>query len=169
VVNRYEHVPQFELGGLEVTPLLDDPVLACLPAGHPALDHDPTTLAHLRGERFIAGRPGSLCNAMTREACRTAGFEPNVAFETSDGTFMCALVAAGAGVALMSALLVTTAARTVNTRAAQPAPSPRRILAVHRPKAPRMPAIRTAVDALRTAGQHWQTALDEPPTAHTPA
>ena len=90
-------------------------------------------------------------------------------FETSDSTFMCALVAAGAGVALMPALLVATAARTASTRAIQPAPSPRRILAVHRPKAPRMPAIRTAVDALRTAGQHWQAALEVPPPAHTPA
>jgi DNA-binding transcriptional LysR family regulator len=169
VAYRYEHVPQLALDGLEVTPLLEDPVLACLPAGHPALDHDPTKLAHLRDERFIAGRPGSLCHAMTHEACRIAGFEPNVTFETSDSTFMCALVDAGAGVALMPALLVTTAARAVTTRAPQPAPSPRRIFAVHRSKAPRMPSIHKAVDALRTAGQHWQAALDVPPAAHTPA
>jgi DNA-binding transcriptional LysR family regulator len=69
----------------------------------------------------------------------------------------------------MPALLVATAGRPVRTRAIQPATSPRRISAVHRPDTPRMPAIRTTVDALRMASRAWHAALSVTPDAHASA
>jgi DNA-binding transcriptional LysR family regulator len=162
VVYDYQHVAEPALDALQVTRLLDDPILACLPAGHSALEDGPVKLSLLRREQFIAGRSGSSCFALTREACRIAGFEPDITFHTDDSTFTCALVAAGAGVALMPALLAATSGHPVIAREIQPTIPPRRIAAVHRPGAARLRAISAALDALAAVVHRWHDAALDP-------
>src|SRR3954468_14071417 len=92
VVYEYPVVSSPPLSGLEITHLADDPVLVCLPPGHPSAEQDRVPLDALRHEVFAAGRRGSLCHALTRELCVGAGFEPNIAVETEDVAFTAALV-----------------------------------------------------------------------------
>ena len=141
VAYEYPHLPGVDHTGLVATPLLDDPMLVCLPPGR---EH--AALEDLRDEAFVAGRRGSHCHAFARALCRAHGFEPRIAFETDDIAFTCALVNAGMGVAIMPELLVSTAPEPVAT---QPLDiGPRRIFALHRASATGLPSVAAAVGAL---------------------
>jgi DNA-binding transcriptional LysR family regulator len=129
---EYDFVPLAVPAGLEVVPLLDDPVLVVLPAGHPAAARETVALADLAGEDWIGSTARSSCHPFTRRACRAAGFEPNVVAETNDHHVLERLVATGVGVALVSQLSLSPAAEGVVARPIAPGPLRRRILAAHR-------------------------------------
>jgi DNA-binding transcriptional LysR family regulator len=59
------------------------------------------SLADFADRRFIASSPTSSCGSSVVVACRTAGFEPDIAHQIDDFPTMMRLVAAGAGVALV--------------------------------------------------------------------
>jgi DNA-binding transcriptional LysR family regulator len=150
VVYEYAYTPLAPGDALALVHLLDDPMLACVP---PALlpASGRLSLARLREERFVAGRVDSPCAAFARAACRDAGFEPEIAFETDDIGFTCALVAAGLGVALMPELLLRTAAGRPDTIPPEPALPPRRIYVAFRRAAERLAGVRAGLDALARA------------------
>jgi len=90
-------------------PLMDDPVLAVLPATHPlAARSDPSTtcdLADLAGERWVAGC--LRCRAHLLALATRAGFEPDVRHDTDDYVVVQNLVAAGLAVALLPGLALS--------------------------------------------------------------
>jgi DNA-binding transcriptional LysR family regulator len=129
---EYDFVPLHVPAGIELVPLLDDPVLVVLPEGHPAAAREEVALGSLAGEAWIASTPRSSCHPFTRSACRAAGFEPRVAAETNDHHVMERLIATGVGVALVSELSLSPAAEGVVARRIAPDPPKRRILAGHR-------------------------------------
>ena len=150
VAYEYPHLPGVDPTGLVATPLLDDPLLVCLPPGR---EH--AALEDLRDEAFVAGRRGSHCHSFARALCRAHGFEPRIAFETDDIAFTCALVNAGMGVAIMPELLVSTAPEPVAT---QPLDiGPRRIFALHRASATGLPSVAAAVGALAASAPLMET------------
>jgi DNA-binding transcriptional LysR family regulator len=150
VAYEYPHLPAVDRTGLVATPLLDDPLLVCLPPGR---EH--ATLEDLRDEAFVAGRRGSHCHSFACALCRAHGFEPRIAFETDDIAFTCALVNAGMGVAIMPELLVSTAPEPVAT---QPLDiGPRRIFALHRASATGLPSVAAAVGALAASAPSMET------------
>ena len=150
VAYEYPRLPGVDDTGLVATPLLDDPMLVCLPPGR---EH--AALEDLRDEAFVAGRRGSHCHAFARALCRAHGFEPRIAFETDDIAFTCALVNAGMGVAIMPELLVSTAPEPVAT---QPLDiGPRRIFALHRASATGLPSVAAAVGALAASAPSMET------------
>jgi DNA-binding transcriptional LysR family regulator len=151
VVYDYPLVASPPLTGLEITHLLDDPVLVCLPQSHPQARHERVPIDALRDEVFAAGRRGSLCHNLTREICVRAGFEPNIAFETDDVAFTCALVNAGAAVAVMPEMLLATAPVPIVTRPPDPPVGPRRVFAVHRTSARGLASVAAALEALRAS------------------
>jgi DNA-binding transcriptional LysR family regulator len=148
VVFEYPHIPSPSRAGLEVTPLLDDPIRVCLPPGEHA---DPFPLATLRERPFAAGRSGSMCHRLTRVLCEHAGFAPDVVYETDDVAFTAALIDAGAAVAVMPELLLATAPFPIATRTPDPAVGPRRIFAVHRASAAGLASVQAALGALRAS------------------
>ncbi|MBA8827367.1 DNA-binding transcriptional LysR family regulator [Saccharopolyspora lacisalsi] len=85
--------------------VLDDPVVAVLPAGHRLAKRRSVELAELADERWIAGCPR--CREYFVRACGEAGFEPDIAFTTDDNLAVQGLVAAGTGVALMPRLVLS--------------------------------------------------------------
>src|ERR671935_392637 len=150
VAYEYPRLPGVDDTGLVATPLLDDPMLVCLPPGR-----EQVALEDLRDEAFVAGRRGSHCHSFARALCRAHGFEPRIAFETDDIAFTCALVNAGMGVALMPELLVSTAPEPVAT---QPLDiGPRRIFALHRASATGLPSVAAAVGALAASAPLMET------------
>ncbi len=85
--------------------LQEDVVALALPRAHPLTQLEQVSLGELREERFIFLRrqPWPGYYDMLIEACRGAGFSPNIVYETPDLVTLVGLVATGAGVAFTPA------------------------------------------------------------------
>ena len=88
--------------GLELLELATEDVVALLPARHPLAGRRRLRVAELEGEDFISFREGWAMRHLLTQACREAGFEPHVAFESTEGTRIRDLVERGLGIALMA-------------------------------------------------------------------
>jgi DNA-binding transcriptional LysR family regulator len=97
--------------GVVFRPLLEEEMLLVLPTGHPLLqawhgDGMPAiSLASLKDERFILvrrhGAPGMYSNLI--DACKNAGFTPQIAVEVDRMLTNISLVAAGIGISAVPA------------------------------------------------------------------
>ena len=76
-------------------------------ATHPLAGTARLTLADLRDETWIEGRPSDCTNALLAAAVR-AGFEPRIAFEAAQWLGKQGLVAAGVGVTLIPSVALAT-------------------------------------------------------------
>ena len=134
---------------LEAEALLDDELLACLPAGHPAAaGPGPVDLAELAGDPWIAGC--ERCRSHLLHAAAQAGFRPRIVHETDDAACVQGLVAAGLGVALLPALGLDALRRADVAVRALRRPAPRTVLAVA-VVPPRPPAVQALLTVLRQA------------------
>ena len=86
-------------------PLLEDQLTVLLPTGHPLARRRAVQLAELSEERWIAGC--LRCRANFLHECAEQGFAPDIAFTTDDNLVVQSLVAAGLGVAMMPALVLS--------------------------------------------------------------
>jgi DNA-binding transcriptional LysR family regulator len=95
------------MADLVIDPILDEPMLAALPAGHPLAAEAtvPLPLARLAGEAFILYRrpAGPGLHDAILAACRAAGFNPTVAQEAPRLPATLSLVAADLGVSIVPA------------------------------------------------------------------
>ncbi|UGV28300.1 LysR family transcriptional regulator [Rhodopseudomonas boonkerdii] len=99
-------VPVGDTTGLVIEPLLNEPMLLALPAGHPLLaggKRKRIALADLAEETFILYRrptgPGLYDAIIT--ACRAAGFSPHIGQEAPRMVSTLSFVAAGLGVSVV--------------------------------------------------------------------
>ncbi|MBV9837990.1 MAG: LysR family transcriptional regulator [Solirubrobacterales bacterium] len=134
--------------------LLEDPLDVALPAGHHLARPATVDLADLATERWITGTPEHPCTDIALAACAASGFAADVAHQTNDWTAVLALVAAGAGVALVPRLARASnpvedaiSWRPVNGRPA------RSIYAAVRAGSETTPVLHRTLSALRTAAQ----------------
>src|SRR5262249_60995240 len=101
-----------DLERLVITPLLDEPMVAVLPDGHP-LTRGRTaatiSLKHLANESFILGEPGTGTYEATIAACRASGFSPRVVQRASRVTSSLGLGSWGLGIALVPASMPRSA------------------------------------------------------------
>lgn len=81
--------------------LLVDPLVAALPTGHSAAVSRAVDLSVLAEDAWIIGADKGPCSDASFAACTTAGFSPLVRHRVNDWSAALALVAAGAGVALV--------------------------------------------------------------------
>lgn len=88
--------------GLVVEELRREPLVVALPAGHALAGHEEVPLTDLAGEPLVAHPSGrrSTLQPLVLDACRAAGFEPEVIEVGETGTLV-ALVAAGLGFGLV--------------------------------------------------------------------
>ncbi|PPK92494.1 DNA-binding transcriptional LysR family regulator [Kineococcus xinjiangensis] len=84
--------------------LLTDVLDALLPADHPLAAQPELDLADLAREEWVAAASDDACAQIIIGACATAGFSPDVRHHTQEYDSLAALVAAGAGVALVPRL-----------------------------------------------------------------
>ncbi|MGH3297723.1 MAG: LysR family transcriptional regulator [Trebonia sp.] len=92
--------------GLEVLPLVREPVLAALPATHPLASLEDVAVRQLSRETFVVFKEGSGLQAVSEQAAERAGFTLRVSFQVSSHDRLLALVGAGLGVALVPASAV---------------------------------------------------------------
>ena len=85
----------------EVLPLMRDVLLAVLHPRHPLARRRSLALRDLESTPFVLYRVDFALHGHILEACRHAGFQPQVAAESSQWDFMAAMVAADMGVALL--------------------------------------------------------------------
>jgi DNA-binding transcriptional LysR family regulator len=150
VSERYEAVEPARAGGLEATLLMSEPLLLVLPRDDRR--RSPVPLETLSGERWIAGIAGTQFAAALEQACRSAGFRPQVAHRADDALLFQAVVAQRAGIGLLPALACSGAAGVRFAEVAAPAPPRRQIDALTRRAAARRPALAMTLEALRAAG-----------------
>lgn len=112
--------------GVACEPLMDDPHVVALPRLHPLAERDDLTLADLRDETWIEGRPSECTNALLAAAAR-AGFEPRIAFEAAQWLGKQGLVAAGVGVTLIPSVALATVRDDIALRSLGDAAPTRRI------------------------------------------
>lgn len=114
-------------------------------AGSGAVD-----LASHRDARWIGGCPR--CRGHLLASCATAGFTPDIVLETDNAAAVVGLVAAGLGVALLPRLALATTVLPAEVRV-DPVDDDlaRRVEVVVARGAERVPSVRAALDAVRSA------------------
>jgi DNA-binding transcriptional LysR family regulator len=156
VVHSYSNVPRPFGAGRSVTHLADDPVwLACRtddPVNRPG---GTVRLEDLAGRLWIAGPPELTCHSMVVRACGLAGFQPAISAESVDFAVQLALVAAGAGVALVPGLTADTVPDGVTLRPLA-RPVTRHIAVAVRNERRGDPAISRLIERLAAAADQHQ-------------
>jgi len=129
---EYDFAPFPDDESVERTHLFDDPIRVVLPRGHRAAGRRAVRLSDLSEEPWISSTPRSSCHEFVARACRSAGFEPKISFESDDHGVWQGLVAAGVGVALAPELALETMYPGVEARPVALSPLKRRIFTVNR-------------------------------------
>jgi DNA-binding transcriptional LysR family regulator len=164
VCYEYDLLPRQADPGLELAPLLVDPMQVALPRGHPATA-ERVALSRLRDDRWIAAADGTACHAHIVRACALAGFTPRIEAYSDDFTAILAMVEAGLGVSLLPELATSTQRTQAELRPVADMPLSRRLLAAVRAGSAQHPALAAVVNALTTTA----SAMHSPPAAPTPS
>jgi molybdate transport repressor ModE-like protein len=138
------------LAGLDCIHLLDDPLLAVVPAGHPLAARKAIRLEQLANDTWVAGCGGGICNAMLAEACAEAGYRPPIAFESDDHNVLIGLVSSGVGVTLLPQLAARTIPAGVAVRPITGSNPLRRIFAATPTEGYCSPATEAMIEVLTT-------------------
>ena len=85
--------------------ICDDPMMLALPQAHPLAEKQSIRLDDLHRVSLIGFDNSFLLSKVIGDACRSHGFEPDIAAEVTHPDFGLALVAAGTGVMLLPRLI----------------------------------------------------------------
>lgn len=86
---------------LETKVLFMENIVALIPSQHPLADAKSISLSDLRTDPFVLFPNGYILRKLAVEACREAGFEPEITSEGEDMDALKGLVSAGIGVSLL--------------------------------------------------------------------
>lgn len=81
--------------------LLDEEVMLAVPNNHALAIRNVIHLQEVKNENFILMRPGTALRTLTNKACRMAGFEPRVVFESDNPATVREMIAMGLGVSFL--------------------------------------------------------------------
>jgi DNA-binding transcriptional LysR family regulator len=146
ITEEHRLAPRTDDQRLSRFPLYTEPFDVVLPAAHPLAEQDTANLRDLAGEDWIAPLPGNPC----RDVVEAAGGTPRITHVSDDFRAIIALVAAGAGVALVprNALVHVAGAIAVPVRGVPPQ---RRVFAAVRRGSDDHPLLKTVMAALLKA------------------
>ena len=107
---------------IDATVLFSENIQALLPASHPLAKKESINLIELRQDNFVLFPDGYILHKVAVDACKAAGFVPQVTSEGEDMDALKGLVAAGIGVTLLpeSSLYDSTPRLTVKVPIALP-------------------------------------------------
>jgi DNA-binding transcriptional LysR family regulator len=153
LVYEYALLARLAEPGVDVEPLLTEPLLAALPAGRAA--PDPLPLSALRDEAWIAPHSDTALRTVLDRACGLAGFAPAVDYASDDYTVIVALVAAGLGVSLLPRLAAGSLSIDVQLRPVVEPALTRTVSIVTRAGGREQPAVAALAGCLREAATPW--------------
>jgi DNA-binding transcriptional LysR family regulator len=153
VAHAYSLLPRAVPAGCEQHRLLEEPVFLAV---HPdtAAKHDlapgqAADLAGFRGEEWLMPDPRWSCHELTRRACGAAGFVPSPIAVATDFAVLTALVAVGAGVALVPRMALPGDTGGVSLHPLT-APVTRSVYALARGGEAGQPRLKLALEGLRS-------------------
>ena len=141
--------------GLEVHPLMDDPMDLVVPAGHRLAGRKRVGFPDLVDEDWLLPDfgPQSPSFRLINRGCAAAGFEPKIVFRINDCGMTQAMIAAGEGIALLPRLMLRPRHPGVSIKPLGPDAPIRRIVAVRLPTRYLTPAVERFLQLLRDAGE----------------
>jgi molybdate transport repressor ModE-like protein len=151
----YPSVPKTEERDLERTLVLTESMHLALPKRHPLAERQVVPLAELAEEQWLCGSRPSSCGEVVFRACRDAGFEPRVGFESDDYHVMQGFIAAGLGFTLLPDLALPTLRSDLVIRATDPPAPNRRVWAATRSEGARSPATDEMLSILVEVGESF--------------
>ena len=149
VVDEYDYVPLALPEHAVVRELCTEP-LVVVRAQRPGRRTAPR-LVELAEAAWVMPPEDAACGRAVRAACRTAGFEPRVRWQTDDMLLLVRAVADGHGVAVLPRRSVATDAAAVQVHRLREPTLTRRLLAVARPSVADRPVVAEVLDALSRA------------------
>lgn len=87
--------------------LLSEELYAVVPKQHPLADRDSIQLSQLKNDPFVMFSDAYSLRSIVLDACKTAGFVPQIGFEGEETDTIRGLVAAGLGVGLLPEMALT--------------------------------------------------------------
>jgi DNA-binding transcriptional LysR family regulator len=142
-------------GELAMT-LIEEEVQIAMSPDNPLARRRWVELGALKEARWIAGCPE--CRGNLVDACRVAGFVPEIAFETDDFVALLGLAGAGMGVALVPDLMLAAARGSLAPELRRLSPlMTRTVSAVVTEGMLKVPGVRETVTVLRRAAQELGT------------
>ncbi|MGI5166036.1 LysR substrate-binding domain-containing protein [Spirillospora sp. CA-253888] len=153
VTEEYPDSPVPRPAEIELAELCLDEIRLAVPRawGPPRGGRAEDALAALADRPWVMEPPGSAARQWATMVCRSAGFEPDVRFESSDLLLHLRLVEEGHAVALLPDLVWTGRAPSVGLRALPPGRRTRRLLTAARRGGGAHPAVRACRRALERA------------------
>ena len=94
--------------GLEIIPLLEEPILLAVPPHHPFSLRKEVALSECKKEPFIVLKKGQGFREISLKLCQEAGFEPHVVFESTNIETVQSLVASGLGIGFIPKMVTRT-------------------------------------------------------------
>ncbi|MFD9307810.1 LysR substrate-binding domain-containing protein [Streptomyces sp. NPDC060048] len=148
---RYHHLPDATPRGIEVSPLLDDPLLVVTAAD--VAGERPVALRELATHHLAVPPPTTDCGQAILNACRQAGFTPTPRYVTADIGAQLTLARAGLATALVPRTAIDPTTPGIRTVPIEDRPILRVLFAATRHTETANPTTAAVVAALRTASQ----------------
>ena len=142
--------------------LLSDPMYLALPHEHALAAQEQIRLADLAEDAWVQTSRASPCARHVVRSCHSAGFEPNVSFESDDYQTVQGLVAAGVGVALIPELALSVVREDIVIRALSPAPPVRSVIAASPESARLVPAAPAMLGVLERVAADYEKQRGRP-------
>jgi molybdate transport repressor ModE-like protein len=136
--------------------LLTESMHLALPRNHPKASAEPVGLVDFSDEAWLCGVRPSSCGQAIVEACRDAGFEPRIAFESEEYQVLQGYVAAGLGVTLLPDMVLPTLHPDLVVVQTEPEAPKRRVWAAVRAKGARSVATEAMLGILREVSAEFE-------------
>jgi DNA-binding transcriptional LysR family regulator len=154
VVDEYDYVPLALPDHIVATELCAEPLVLVTSSATPTRRRrrgvDLVDLAHAS---WVMPPEYAACGSAVRSACRAAGFEPDVRWETDDMLLLIRAVADGHGVAILPRLSVVAGAAPVQTSPLGEPRMTRRLMAAARASSLTRPVVSAVLDAISAAAR----------------
>jgi DNA-binding transcriptional LysR family regulator len=159
IVFEYRELSQPEFDrlydGIDLHPLLHDPMYLALPRDHPGARKSRIRLEDFAGETWINDSRGP-CGNLHIAACLAAGFEPRVGFQSDDYNVVQGLIAAGVGISLLPGLALTNVRDDIVVRSLGRKAPTRRVAAATLAGRYRSPATQAMLDVLNEVAERFE-------------
>ena len=151
----YTSRPKQDERDLDRRLVLTESMHVAVPKSHELASRSVVPLAELADVEWLCGSRPSTCGEVIFDACRSAGFEPRIGFESDDYHVMQGFIAAGLGVTLLPDLALATLRSDLVVRPTDPRPPERRVWAAARAEGSRSPATEEMLSILVEIGDSF--------------